>query len=466
MKYIDEFIKLIEQHSGLKFPETHTSYIIDSIQKELSSRKITEGAYLEILYKDNYARNLLFDRITINETYMFREERHFNIVAKFLKSIDFSKEAEIRFWSVTSSTGEEAISLAIQAEEYLPKSKTSYKVFATDLNSISLEHLRSGRIEENSLRFDGIAFRNLIEKHTIYTKMYRQLKPEILNHIQTYQKNLITDSIDEIMDNSIHIAFFRNTLVYMNEENKNKSIQKIVPKLRNNGYLFLASPEIPMVQNSELQIREDMNCFYFSKGLNQTPVQISRNAPVIYKIDNVESKVDKSKSKQRTESVNIRIVIDMLNQKTKIRQSSINSIVCFCVQEFLIRIQKNDLNRAFAQIQELEKYISDHELVYYLKGLYHYTQGETKNSISNYELSILSNSKFWISAFYLGLILKNDFPKKAIKYFKNVVYILGLEIKEQIFPYLFLMDNFDAMYYIKICENWIVRLSSEDDKNG
>lgn len=460
MKLFNEYIKLIEAYCGLRFPETHFHYIREAVANEMKNRNITEEQYLLTLWENNQERDNFFDKITINETYMFREERHFHLLKKILESSKMQSEKNVLLWSVTCSTGEEAISLALVAEEYIKK-PNCYSIYATDINSRSIEHLRTGVILNTSLRFDGTGFSNLIEKYTIASGNNIEVKPEILHKIFSFKKNLLSDIFSEILDSSVHIAFFRNTLVYMDESVKQKMVTTVVSKIKEGGYLFLSSPEVPLIQHPELRIEEEFNCYYFRKG--KIPLISETNTNQLPQLNRKKEILVRNIASLPKNTLDIKEVFSILNKEVEIKfptTQNINFTVASQIQKALVNIHKLELQGAQSNIVEIEKNIPDHEIIYFLKGLYYYSEGNIKPAIQNFELSTLTNSSLWMSSFYLGLILKQESPEKALKNFKTALKFIEQEKQKNKFLYSFLMDNFDIMYFIRTCQNWIFKLSS------
>ena len=64
---------------------------------------------------------------------------------------------------------------------------------------------------------------------------------------------------------SLDVVFFRNTLVYMPQTQKDRAIDRITHTLRPGGYLFLASPEIPTVRHPLLEVLERRGGFFFRR---------------------------------------------------------------------------------------------------------------------------------------------------------------------------------------------------------
>ena len=107
--------------------------------------------------KENAAeRQIMVDLLTTNETYFFREPKHFD----FLRDIASRHRPGLPFrvWSAASSTGEEAYSIAMILAETI--GSANWEVTGTDISSRVLEKARKGHYSLS--RIDGIPSYNFV----------------------------------------------------------------------------------------------------------------------------------------------------------------------------------------------------------------------------------------------------------------------------------------------------------------
>ena len=259
------FTRHIEEQTGMKVPQANRSTINKYIIKKTRELDINAQEYYNRL-KNLQPENLCFlNNSTINETYFFREEKHFTILKNYILP-DLSKiSSNIRIWSAACSSGEEPVSLAICAEEFLKKKfQTNYTVYASDLNTDMLNKLSIGEYGNNSFRQDGKAYRYLLDNYSESNKSIVKINKEILNKIVTIPINLFIHSYDAI-PNSLLLVFFRNTFIYLCEKARILIIDKIVEKIQPGGCFFCSCSEVPMFSHHDLLLLEIDGSYFFQK---------------------------------------------------------------------------------------------------------------------------------------------------------------------------------------------------------
>jgi len=262
---LELFTGHIEKQTGMKVPHANRRSIHDYIIKKTRELDINPEEYHNRL-KNCQQENLSFlNNSTINETYFFREEKHFNILKNYILP-DLSKtNHNIRIWSAACSSGEEAVSLAIFAEEFLKKRfQTDYTVYASDLNTDMLHKLSIGEYGNNSFRQDGKTYHYLLDNYSECQESVVKIDKEILNKIVTIPINLFSHSYDAI-PGSLLMVFFRNTFIYLCEKARILIIDKIVKKIQPGGYFFCSSSEVPMFSHHDLLLLEREGSYFFQK---------------------------------------------------------------------------------------------------------------------------------------------------------------------------------------------------------
>ena len=133
------FCKLIEDLAGISLkPGKH-----DLVKARLRSRLNHHGMssyedykhYLEGLPKNDPEWESFINMLTTNKTDFFREPKHFEyLVETILPEWLKTSEKTLKIWSAASSTGEEAYTLAMVLDRYLPKDR-DFKILATDIDT-------------------------------------------------------------------------------------------------------------------------------------------------------------------------------------------------------------------------------------------------------------------------------------------------------------------------------------------
>src|SRR5437660_4037571 len=103
----------------------------------------------------------IYDLVTTNETYFFREPAQLaafaeEIVPEILERKSVNK---VRIWSAGCSSGEEAYSIAMLLSEAGYYERASFEIFASDINQAVLAKARRGNYRENAFRATSATLR-------------------------------------------------------------------------------------------------------------------------------------------------------------------------------------------------------------------------------------------------------------------------------------------------------------------
>lgn len=223
-------------------------YLKDSKNVLLTNRLTKRMRELNILTIPDYIKYLFahpkveiqhfIDVVTTNETYFFREEKHWNFLTNVIipKKIQ-TKDKSLKIWSAASSTGEEAYTILLLLYENIPDIfNWKIEIFATDINSKVIEKAKEAIFTANSLRLvpDNIKNKYFIEKNNNY-----YLKNIYKNKINFVKHNILEPFIQSEFD----IIICRNVYIYFSVESKEKSINNLLKSLKRNGYFFIGHSE-------------------------------------------------------------------------------------------------------------------------------------------------------------------------------------------------------------------------------
>jgi len=183
-------------------------------------------------------RQTALDLLTTNETYFFREPKHF----EFLETEILSKwkgGKTLRVWSAASSTGEEAYSIAMLLDDML--GSHPWEIFGSDISSRVLKTARQGHYLQN--RIDGIPKTYLrkyclkgVGEHEGTLLIDRKLRQKI-----TFSPVNLKKPLGNL--GPFDIIFLRNVLIYFDMETKRQIIKQLVEEMHPEGYLFIGHSE-------------------------------------------------------------------------------------------------------------------------------------------------------------------------------------------------------------------------------
>ena len=150
-----KFSKLIYEESGIFLKESKITLLSNRLRKRLKALDLAEFAdyykYINKLSDKERAQEneLLLDVVSTNETYFFRNERHFKALMDIcLPEIAEKKnEKKLRIWSAACSTGEEPYTIAICVAERMDLFKGwDIEIIGTDIAPSVLEFGKSRRL--------------------------------------------------------------------------------------------------------------------------------------------------------------------------------------------------------------------------------------------------------------------------------------------------------------------------------
>tara|TARA_R110000851_G_scaffold3048_4_gene12347 strand:+ start:16804 stop:17616 length:813 start_codon:yes stop_codon:yes gene_type:complete len=198
---------------------------------------------------ENVEAQMAIDLLTTNETYFFREPKHF----EFLKN-NLLKEAykgqNFRLWCAASSTGEEPYTLAMTLAEEL--GTTPWQMVASDINLQVLEKAVSGHYALE--RAHNIS-KHLLQKYCLKGSGSQEgtflIQKSLRDKIQFKQINLI-NALPDI--GKFDVIFLRNVMIYFDNETRIQVVNKIIDLLKPGGYLFVSHSESLVGINNQLKI--------------------------------------------------------------------------------------------------------------------------------------------------------------------------------------------------------------------
>ena len=244
----ESFRKMIYDSCGIYFQD-NKKYLLESrLLKRINFLGMdTYEEYFDYL-KYNSAniqeKKYLYEAITINETFFFRNQPQLDaLVTTVIPQIIAAKAGrpKLKIWSAASSSGEEAYSTAIIIFDLLkPKyPDLEVEIVGTDINNAVIETAKAGLYREYSIR----------NTQPYYLKKYFkpvgnafEIDPVIKKVVSFKNFNLFDDISMRSMVN-FDIIFCANVLIYFDVKAKVKVVSNLYNSLNKGGYLFIGYAE-------------------------------------------------------------------------------------------------------------------------------------------------------------------------------------------------------------------------------
>lgn len=249
----EEYIKireLIYEKSGMFFPENRQYFLEPKLKKRLEALNLSSFMdyfwFLQSASKNHREWTILFNEITVNETYFFRDkplidafEQH--VLIPLIEERIKQKNKKIKIWSSACSTGEEPYTIAMLLIENLQNYGVSFdiEILASDLSSKVLEAAKQGIYNQRSVQYVPSDY--LKNHFTIHDGKYK-IKESVKQLVKFSPINLIDEGqLKPIFFQDM--IFCRNVLIYFDDKGRKNVINTLYNKLNPGGYLFLGHAE-------------------------------------------------------------------------------------------------------------------------------------------------------------------------------------------------------------------------------
>lgn len=236
--------RISNQHSGILVPDDKFDMFYSRLSKRVRLLGFTRfKQYCDYLQNHSEEFTEFINAVTTNLTSFFRENHHFEFVAKTLlpELLRTNKtQRQIKVWSAGCSTGEEPYSLAMTLLENVPDG-WDIKILATDLDTNVLATAAEGVYAAD--RVSSISEERLkrwFQKGNGAHANKVRAKPQLRQIIHFRQLNLMQDWP---MKGSFDFIFCRNVLIYFDRETKARLARRYGESLKDGGHLFIGHSE-------------------------------------------------------------------------------------------------------------------------------------------------------------------------------------------------------------------------------
>lgn len=233
------FQGFILKEAGVTLPPTKGALVRGRLTRRLTARNLSSFAdYYELIQRDPAERQEAINLLTTNETYFFREPKHFDFLRDVvLPSLD--DERGFSAWSAACSSGEEVYSLAMLLADV--RGKRPWSILGSDLSTRVLQKARMGHYSLN--RTDGIP-RNYLQTYCLKGKgsqLGTLLVMRELRERTSFQQINLNSRLPAI--GPFDVVFLRNVMIYFSSDTKAEVVARIAEKIKPGGYLFIGHSE-------------------------------------------------------------------------------------------------------------------------------------------------------------------------------------------------------------------------------
>ena len=237
---------LVYQECGMHFDERRTHFLQDRLLRRLKECRVDSFyAYYRLLISSQGKEELakLLENLTVNETSFFRHKAQLDLFQKtvleeLFKHKSARRDYSIRIWSAGCSTGQEAYTLPIELPLPKPLVPPPWRVeiLASDISYSVLRAGQEGTYSEHQMSMVDYGFRlRYFDKISDRYGVKKALKEMV--HFDFH--NLKTEYLPQRND----VIFCRNVMMYFDEAEQKRLIEKFYRCLNPNGYLFVGHAE-------------------------------------------------------------------------------------------------------------------------------------------------------------------------------------------------------------------------------
>lgn len=241
------FAKFIESELGVVYAD-HNYFQLQNRLEEIA--KLMGKAGLKELYEQGQQgitgqfRQLLLDVATNNETSFFRDPKVFNAIEMTVLPAFIAANKEkrpFRIWSAASSTGQEALSVAILLSERNSReeSKLAFSILGSDVSDRVLQKAKSAQYSRLEVQ-RGLSNHLLMKYFEKDERDNWTAFQELRQHIVFKKLNLKEPFF---FPEKFDLILCRNVLIYQSVEGKKEILKRVTETLAPGGFLILGSGE-------------------------------------------------------------------------------------------------------------------------------------------------------------------------------------------------------------------------------
>jgi chemotaxis protein methyltransferase CheR len=236
-----KFQRFILEAAGITLSAAKQALVSGRLAKRLTAHQLESfSEYFELLSSGHHSDEvqMAVDLLTTNETYFFREMKHF----EFLREQALAARGRgqmFRVWSAASSSGEEAYSIAMVLADCLGDGP--WEVLGTDISTLVLQSAsralypmeRARHMPAEYLRRFCLKGQGVHEGSLLIEKKLRQ-------RVHFHHANLNV-ALPEM--GQFDIIFLRNVLIYFSNDTKRHVVARVLAPLRPGGHFFIGHSE-------------------------------------------------------------------------------------------------------------------------------------------------------------------------------------------------------------------------------
>jgi len=236
-----QFQKFIHQAAGIHLSPAKKALVCGRLAKRVAHRGLASyGDYFRLISSDGAQaeRQIAVDLLTTNETYFFREPKHFDLLRSQAQAAR-GRGDPFRVWSAASSSGEEAYSIAMVLADCLEQQP--WEIVGSDISSRVLESARAGHyVEARTRNIPTTYLKRFCLKGTGSQADTVLVARELRSRVSFVPVNLI-EPLPKL--GRFDLIFLRNVMIYFNNDTKREVVGRLLECLKPGGFFLIGHSE-------------------------------------------------------------------------------------------------------------------------------------------------------------------------------------------------------------------------------
>ena len=236
-----QFQRFIYDAAGITMADAKKALVTGRLSRRLDAHGLTTfGQYFNLLSSGHHPDEvqMAVDLLTTNETYFFRETKHFD----FLRTLALEQRQRVqpfRVWSAASSSGEEAYSMAMVLADCMQT--TPWEILGSDISSRMIEGARRGLYSmERGRHIPAEYLKRFCRKgggpYEGQLLIDRSLRANII-----FRQVNLNAPLPEV--GQFDVVFLRNVMIYFNNDTKRQVVARVISTLKPGGYFCVGHSE-------------------------------------------------------------------------------------------------------------------------------------------------------------------------------------------------------------------------------
>jgi chemotaxis protein methyltransferase CheR len=236
--------ELMYEAAGLSYNDSKKSLIHSRLSTRIQRLGLEGFAdYIAILQDESQAAEfqMAVDLLTTNETYFFREPKHYELLEREL--VARKSKAPLAVWSAASSFGDEAYSTAMLLSDLQTSGRIGpdWSILATDISHRVLLSAKEAVFPQDRLRaVSPERLKRYCLRGEGEAEGQSMVQDKLRQRVQFGQLNLCKPFSGL---GPFDVVFLRNVLIYFDPPTKSAVVDRVLATLKPGGLFFLGTAE-------------------------------------------------------------------------------------------------------------------------------------------------------------------------------------------------------------------------------